>query len=702
MSIDLSTVSLPFDRWGTAATNKIPGERQTLTSVAWTEFNILIPKYAPFYAESIADDGLVHLYSGRRLIRGKDWIEGWYFQSASGEIGLDINSCIYFYDPTMAGEVQIDSYQAMGGEWQINGQKLTEILAHKLLNPLRYFWEQVAELPEIFNPLDHDQDIQDFTKLGDLLDNLTGIAKAIQTASGDTGGQFTAHLSDTNNPHKTNKAHIGLPLVQNYAVATATDVSLSVLNPSTYLNPPTAKILIDALVKIAMDNLLATPNPTGLTPEVLGVYTKEETDSFFPILANGQMYDLQAKTVGGKTADQIISAAKAEVNAQLQTISDGIRGAVEDVIANSTDINASTFDHKTPAEWEQMIAAAVDSGSGSVIGDLKDLISLAGWTTVPSMEKLINQQIKDAVKDAQGNPIIPNPLNVTDDVMVWFASFVGFDTEPKPGFPEQLNFVAKQAAVSVEYLVADNGNLPISVRCAYEPSFTKGTVTYVTNVANPVNIIEPQVRLDPFDSTRVQFGFKYKGGSMPDVSCQAQAGGDGLSLIAKPLVYMTTAANAPFPVPVTATYVETVVTLATVKSVTDLGQALTQLTQSVSTKNQAVDVTLLDHESRIKTLQQNPAKSTLKVFTVVDLVAGATETFSFSSIVSKDLYDLDACRKYVQVFDSRTAAVAPSTGQKWVNSEAVCTVAQDDNGIYVINQSTDAIKVRYHFEFDKK
>lgn len=317
MSIDLSTVSLPFDRWGNAATNKIPGERQTLTSVAWTEFNILIPKYAPYYSESIANDGIIHIPSGRRLVRGKDWIEGWYFQSASGEIGLDLHSCIYFYDPTLSGEIEIESYQAMGGEWQLNGQMLTRILTQLLLNPLRYYWEQIAELPEIFNPLDHDQDIQDFTKLGDLLDVLREIAQAI----GKDDGKLLQHLADMGNPHGTNAFQVGLGLVMNWAVATLADINAGALKTEAYMNPP---MTYQMITKVALPVITAhanrVDNPHQTRADQTGAYFKAEVDALLESLARGLIHNLYAYRLEGKSVQDIVDMARGDASGSLDEL----------------------------------------------------------------------------------------------------------------------------------------------------------------------------------------------------------------------------------------------------------------------------------------------------------------------------------------------------------------------------------------------
>lgn len=408
MSIDLNTVSLPFDRLGTAATNKRVGERHTLTSVAWTEYNILIPKYAPFYSESIADNGITHLPSGKKLIRGKDWIEGWYFQSAAGEIGLDIHCCIYFYDSKLAGECEISSYQAMGGEWQLNGQKLTEILAGALLNPLRFYWEQVAELPEIFNPLDHDQDIQDFTKLGDLLDVLREIALAI---SGDAGDDLAAHMANQLNPHKVTAAQVGLNRVMNWAIATLQDINVSNLNPSVYMNPVMTQNMINSAMGALTLHSQNFSNPHKVKADQTGAYFKAEVDALMESLAAGLIHNLYAYRLEGKSVDDIVAMANTGNSGAL----DNLRSLVL-TIQNELTLHEQRFDNPHKVTAAQVLAytkAQVDAllavFAGGTINDIyayrlqgksvDDIVNLAVAALADQLGK-IEQETKNAIDAA--------------------------------------------------------------------------------------------------------------------------------------------------------------------------------------------------------------------------------------------------------------------------------------------------------------
>lgn len=388
MSLDLSSVSLPFDRWGNAASNKLENERHTLTSVNWTEYNIIIPKYAPFYSESITH--LIHLPSGRHLERGRDWHEGWYFQSASGEIGLDIHCCIYFYDPHLTGEVEIPSYQAMGGEHQINSQLLTKILADALLNPLRYYWEQIAELPQIFNPLDHDQDIEDFTRLGDLINAV----EAIATALGGTDDRLPTHLMDRSNPHGTDKNHVGLGLLNNWPMAAVADIIAGQLNPERYMNPVMTYQMIEniALAAIAA-HASDVGNPHNTRANQTGAYFINEVDALMEALAAGLIHDLQASRLEGKTVADIVGQAIQAVTDQVDQIRQDFQATIEATLEGFQADDASKFAGQTEGEWREVIRQVASAEANAL--------------TFLSVEELIGNQTPESTYSivATGNTI---------------------------------------------------------------------------------------------------------------------------------------------------------------------------------------------------------------------------------------------------------------------------------------------------------
>jgi hypothetical protein len=554
MATDLNTVTLPFDRWGTALTNKREGERYELTAVTWSEFNIIIPQYAPFYSASI--DYLVHYPSGDKLYRGIHWIEGWYYQSASGEIGLDLHCCIYFYDPTLSGEILIPSYQAMGGEWQLNGILLTQILANKLLNPLRYYWEQIANLPEIFNPLDHDQDIQDFTKLGDLIDVLQDMARAIDSTTGDAGADFRAHMINYNNVHQVNKAQVGLPLVQNYGIATASDIAQGVMTSTVYMNPPMTNLMIQQIAIAALAQHTADQtNSHHVTAAQTGAYSQLEINAMLESLANGLLYNIKAYRLEGKSVSDIVTMAKEDLNASIDAISKNVQAIVDNVLKDAQVTNATRFDNKTSAEWNVLIAQSATDVATGLIATKMAALSATNWTSIPSIEDLINLQIAAAPKDANGNPIVLNPLNVTDKTVVFFGEYTAFKANVVNGATV---LEPNQFPLTIQYKAVDTvSDLSIHAEVTYNAVMKNGTVIYTTVLANPEATMIPVIRRHPTDLTKVQVGMRWDASSMPEIGYQVMMGVSMFAKLAAPIAWHTDAANAGV-ITLPANYVEVV------------------------------------------------------------------------------------------------------------------------------------------------
>ena len=84
-----------------------------------------------------------------------------------------------------------------------------------------------------------------------------------------------AHMSNTNNPHQVNKAHIGLSNIENYSIATKAEAEAGTLN-TRYMTPLRAKEAITAQVLAAHNAHVAnTNNPHGVTKSQVGLSSVE-------------------------------------------------------------------------------------------------------------------------------------------------------------------------------------------------------------------------------------------------------------------------------------------------------------------------------------------------------------------------------------------------------------------------------------------
>lgn len=258
----MSTTSYayPFDPSGTLASNKIQGERQTISAPNWSDFYFIVPLAGPFFR---AGHRVVHHPSGRILAEGVDYLLSHRFHDASLACGKPIYGSITFFDKTLVGVVELE-YQTLGGAWTITQQQITEILSNKLINPRITTWEQVVQPPFEFPIVDHEWDLVDMVGASELEAALKDIKEAI-LLSGEGG--LGDHLADFNNPHQTTKAQVGLGLVANFDVATVTEAQQGTAN-NKYMTPLRTAQAITALAVNPLNNHLSDyNNPHQVTKE---------------------------------------------------------------------------------------------------------------------------------------------------------------------------------------------------------------------------------------------------------------------------------------------------------------------------------------------------------------------------------------------------------------------------------------------------
>ena len=382
MSIPLTDVVYPLDESGQSPSNRIINERHELTTTSWSGFNLIIPEAAPFFDDSLGDE-LIHYPSGDRLLRGRDWITGWMFKSATGEIGAFVSSCIYILDTQLRGQVEIPSYQCLGGEWQINKEQLERILADKLLNPNRYYWEFVVNLPQIFRPLDHDQDIDEVSELGLLLDELRGIAIAIREAS--ESGALEEHEAKRN-PHKTRPADLeggGLGNLFNWTVATLTEMNNpNALPTDRYMSPPVVKRLIDLTAMASIDALIARrDNPNRVDAHQAGTLFTAEIHALIQEYLSGGTGYINALTLEGKSLQGVIDESVLAIRPILDQNYNDTIASVSTQLENFVALDTAKFAGQTSQQWDQRIQNLIEAG--------------AGTTMLPSVFELLEPEFPD-------------------------------------------------------------------------------------------------------------------------------------------------------------------------------------------------------------------------------------------------------------------------------------------------------------------
>jgi hypothetical protein len=254
----------PFDPTGVAPTNKIVGERQTISPPDWTDFYFICPTATPYFASSLV---LTLVATGRQLIEGVDYNPTHRFYDASLQCASPVYGSITFLDKTLSGVIEMN-YQVLGGDWTLNSDEIATILANTLMDPRITTWEEVVDLPYQFPPVSHPWDIVDMVGASDIVTALNNMVTAL-LQSGDQG--LATHLADFNNPHHVSAAQVGLGNVQNYPLATTAD-AISGSSNVLYMTPQLVQAEIGQFAIIPLNaHINNTTNPHGVTATQVGL-----------------------------------------------------------------------------------------------------------------------------------------------------------------------------------------------------------------------------------------------------------------------------------------------------------------------------------------------------------------------------------------------------------------------------------------------
>jgi hypothetical protein len=192
----------PFDSTGSAITNKVPGERQVISPIDYSDFNVIMPLAAPFYGPSMK----VVLYpSGTPLVEGVDYTLSYYFIEATRSIGIPVYGALTFYNNNLSGVISM-TYQTVGGQWTLTEPQITAILANIVADPRITTWEQVANIPSQFPPINHVWEINDMVNMDSVVAAITQLTAAVGTAQTNT---LNSHLINYGNPHLVTAAQTG-------------------------------------------------------------------------------------------------------------------------------------------------------------------------------------------------------------------------------------------------------------------------------------------------------------------------------------------------------------------------------------------------------------------------------------------------------------------------------------------------------------
>ena len=245
----MSTYTYPEDRVGNKSSNLITGEQHVLTPDNSRNFHFIVPKFAPFFADSVK---VFKSINGTllELKEGKDYHFSLEHVSASLSTGKAIYGAISFVNLNLDGTIVLQSYRTVGGQWTLSTQEMLESIANIVFNPRKLTWDQINGRPASFGPTDHTFDFNNLLTEKQIGDKLTSIRDAI-LAGAQNGND---HENRMDNPHNVSAIQLGLGPFYQKGLATIQE-AVAGTDPDKVI---TASVLRSLLESLGVLDLSAT------------------------------------------------------------------------------------------------------------------------------------------------------------------------------------------------------------------------------------------------------------------------------------------------------------------------------------------------------------------------------------------------------------------------------------------------------------
>jgi hypothetical protein len=359
----MTTVTYPFDPTGSNPLSRVTNEQHVLTSLNNTElYQTVIPSAAPFFTDNVIISFTNPDTSIRVLTEGVDYYFTHIFISAGKATAKPLAGSITFLDTDITGVLRV-TYQTIGGAWNLDDNEIAEILANLIKNPRITAWEQITDLPFQFPVIDHEWNLSDMVGATEIVEGINGIRDAV--LAGNAGG-IAAHVGNTNNPHETTKAQVGLGSVENYPIATQTQAQVGT-NNTAYMTPlRVAQAISEFGGGDLATHVTRTDNPHEVTKSQVGLGSVEN----YGIASTGEatlgtsdikyMTPLKVKTVVDVVSASLVSHTANQSNPHNTTKSQiGLFNVQNYDVATAVEAQNGTVNDKymTPLRVKQAITA---------------------------------------------------------------------------------------------------------------------------------------------------------------------------------------------------------------------------------------------------------------------------------------------------------------------------------------------------------
>lgn len=190
----------PFDRTGAAVTNRIQ-EIYELTDENRNEFNYIIPRFAPFFADSIIVEKL-DTEDGNPLLlkKNQDYYLGGHFGEIRPFVGqARVESLVIFDDRRITGRYRV-TYQTLGGPFVLDATGYAEQIANYLVNPFQTTWGEIIGKPIEYPPVPHGHDASELMGIIDVVNAILELAagtRALVAEERKQTGALSGYLAAT-------------------------------------------------------------------------------------------------------------------------------------------------------------------------------------------------------------------------------------------------------------------------------------------------------------------------------------------------------------------------------------------------------------------------------------------------------------------------------------------------------------------------
>lgn len=264
-------IRYPLDPSGNAPSNRIDGERHTLSPNR--RYRCFATDYGAFFSKSVV---IRDLTTGLELTPDQYFFSELY-ELPSDRYGKEIFAIVIITDPEVGTEIEID-YQCLGGEYGTSATAVIQMIEKLQLDDRPIEWGDIINKPTEFRPVHHYHDVGDVygfeyevhalerirqaILIGDAASHdviykyIDGIDAALRNLIVANNEAFVEHTNNIDNPHK---------------------VTADQLN--CYVRSEVDRF-VNTLTQAVQAHVNDHDNPHQVTAAQLKVYLKTETDTF--------------------------------------------------------------------------------------------------------------------------------------------------------------------------------------------------------------------------------------------------------------------------------------------------------------------------------------------------------------------------------------------------------------------------------------